>query len=180
MAVEGTMRRMIGGGLVLCVMLSATVLVIEAQKPTVKFREFSSFEVEDFRNETAGTQKPMPDAWIPTLREDIAQRVIELHKFQRVADFEDQKAPKPAKERVLVLKGRITEFTRGNQAIRFAVGFGAGKGKIVAACQFIDKESGQVVWERQVDGQVYRTGESTEGAIQGVSKEIKKVINQNW
>jgi hypothetical protein len=146
-----------------CIVLGVTVVTAQKNSP-VKFREFSAFEVEDFENSKMETKEPMPDSWIPTLREDIVQRVIGLHKFGRVADFEDPKA-KPAASggRVLLLKGKIAEFTHGSQAKRFLLGFGAGAGKIAAVCQFVDKETGQVIWERKVDGKVIGTGQSTEG-----------------
>lgn len=161
-------------------MLVARGPAVDAQKAATRFREFASFDVQDFENTTGGDKTTMPDAWISTIREEIGQRVIELHKFQRVADFEDAKAATSSAARGLELKGKIVAFTRGSDTLRFFVGFGAGKGKIVARCQFIDKESGQVVLERQVDGRVIKTGQSTEGAIQGLAKEIKKIVDQNW
>jgi hypothetical protein len=165
---------------VVAVLLSALLVDASGQKASAKFRGFSHFEVVDFENGTTGNKEPMPDGWLPMMKEDIAQRVIELHKFRHVSDYEDAKAPAPGAERVIVLKGRITEYTRGSQAARYLIGFGAGKGKIVVQCQFVDKTTGEVLLDRKVDGRVIGFGQSTEGAIQGVSKEIKKVVDDNW
>ena len=107
------------------------------------------------------------------------QQIIRKHQFRRVMDFEDPKVPEPEFERVLLLRGKIVEFTRGSQAMRYLVGFGAGKGKIVALCYFVDKESGEVIWERQVDGRVIGFGQPTEGGIQGLAREVAKRIRKN-
>jgi hypothetical protein len=47
-------------------------------------------------------------------------------------------------------------------------------------CEFFDKATGDVVFTRKVDGKVIGTGQSTEGAIKGISKEIAGVINSSW
>ncbi len=145
------MPRAIASVLVVACLLGVSATA-EEKKPTVKFKEFTAFEVENFENPKMETKEPMPDAWIPTLREDVQQRVIGLHKFPRVADFTDPKVTKPDAERVLLLKGKVIEFSQGSQAARYLIGFGAGKGKIVVMCQFIDKATGQVVWERKRRG----------------------------
>jgi hypothetical protein len=166
--------------LIVALVLAASVLTMGAEKPKLAFRNFSAFEVENFQNPKYQTKAPMPDEWLPLIREDITQRVIATHRFQRVMDFEDPKVKKPEAERVLLLRGTIVEFTHGNQAARFLVGMGAGAGKIVVNCEFADKATGDVVYVRKVDGKVIGTGESTEGAIKGISKEIAGVINGAW
>lgn len=154
--------------------------VVLAEKPKTPFRLFAVLEVENFENPKYQTKAPMPDEWVPLLREDVVQRVIEKHRFHQVADFEDPKAPAPAGDRVLVLRGKIVEFTHGSQAARYLVGFGAGAGKIAVQCEFVDKATGEVIYTRKVDGKVIGTFQSTEGAVSGVSKEIAKVIDGAW
>jgi hypothetical protein len=156
-------------------------------KPKTRLSKYTILEVENFDNprfETKEpsfeTKEPMPNDWVPIIREDIVQRVIEKHRFHHVADFHDEKVTNPPAEKTLVLRGKITEFTQGSQAKRYLVGFGAGKGKIVARCQFVDKDTGEVIWERKVDGRVIGTFQSTEGAIKGLSTEVAKVIDQSW
>lgn len=161
-------------------LLLATSGARAGDRPKAPLRGYSALEVENLENPKYETKEPMPDDWLPILREDIVQRVIEIHKFRRVADFEDPQVPPPEKERVLVLRGKVIEFTHGSQAARFLVGFGAGKGKIVVLCSFVDKATGEVVWERKADGRVIGAGQSTEGAIKGLSKEIAKHIRENW
>ncbi len=162
------------------VLLAMAIGVMAADKPKVPFRQFTALEVENFENPKFQTKEPLPEAWIPAIREDIAQRVIQTHKFRRVMDFEDEKVTKPATDKVLVLKGKITEYSQGSQAARVIIGLGAGKGKIVAMCTFVDKATGDVVWERKVDGRVIGAGQSTEGAIKGLSKEVAGVIGNHW
>ena len=160
------------------VVLSATLSA--DQKPKLAFHNFTALEVENFDIPQYETKDPMPESWLPLIREDVAQRAIELHLFSRVADFKDPGVPAPASERVLVLRGKVTEFTHGSQAARVIVGFGAGKGKIVVLCEFVDKATGEVIWQRQADGRVIGVGQSTEGAVKGLSKEIAKHIRENW
>ena len=164
---------------IVLLVVAATVFA-GTPKPAVQLRQFTAVEVENFENPKFETKEPMPESWIPLIREDIAQRLIALHKFARVADFEDGKVTKPEKERVLVIRGKITEYSQGSQAARMLVGFGAGKGKIVAMLQYVDKETGQVIWERKVDGRVIGAGQSTEGAIKGLSNEVAKVTESNY
>jgi len=161
-------------------LLSLAVCALAADKPKVRLREFTALDIENFENPKFQTKEPMPESWIPLIREDISQRVIQLHKFRRVMDFEDEKAAKPAAEKVLVLRGKITEYSQGSEAARRLIGLGAGKGKIVALCSFVDKATGNVIWERKVDGRVIGAGQSTEGAIKGLSKEVAGVIGGNW
>jgi hypothetical protein len=149
-------------------------------KPKIPFHEFTALEVQNFDNPKYETKEPMPDGWLPIIREDIVQRVIELHKFHHVVDFHDTNVTDPPKERVLLLRGKVIEFTQGSQAARFIVGFGAGKGKIVTLCEFVDKDTGEVIWQRKADGRVIGVGQPTEGAIKGLSKEIAKHISENW
>ncbi len=162
------------------ILFALSVFLFADQKPKVAFHNFTTLEVENFTIPKYETKDPMPEGWLPIIREDIVQRVIEKHRFHQVADFHDTKVSDPSTERVLVLRGRIVEFSHGSQAARVLVGFGAGKGKIVALCQFVDKATGEVLWERQADGRVIGAGQPTEGAVKGLSKEIAKHIESNW
>lgn len=162
-------------------LLAALVQPVSSDdKPKTRLSKYTVLEVENFDNPRFETKEPMPDDWVPIIREDIVQRVIEKHRFHHVADFHDEQVTNPPAERALVLRGKIVEFSQGSQAARFIVGFGAGKGKIVAQCQFVDKDTGEVIWTRKIDGRVIGVGQSTEGAVKGLSKEIAKVIDQNW
>ncbi len=163
------------------VVLALAINVIYAEVgPEVPFGDFTAVEVENFENPSYETKEPMPDGWIPIIREDIVQQIIRLHQFKRVMDFEDPQAPDPDKERVLVIRGKITEFTHGSAAKRYLVGFGAGKGKIEAMCEFVDKETGETIWQRKADGRVIGTGQPTQGAIKGLAKEVAKHVRKHF
>lgn len=167
-------------GLVVLLLLATAPSLLAQGKPKQSLRNFTALDVENFENPRLQTKEAMPEDWIPIIREDIVQRVIEIHRFRRVKDFVDSKVSEKPAERVLILRGKIMEFTRGSMAKRYLVGFGAGKGKIVAMCTFVNKNSGNVVWERKVDGRVIGTFQDTQGAIKGLSKEIAKVIQGSW
>src|SRR5713226_6211462 len=98
------MRMLTFAGRAGCALTSALLAVLfclwcpAAEKPDEHFRGFSAFEVEKFENPKYETKEPMPDAWVSSIQEDITQRVIDLHKFRRVQDFDDPKTTgeKPA------------------------------------------------------------------------------------
>ena len=163
-----------------CLLAVAAIEVEAANKPKVSFHNFTAVEVENFENPKYETKEPMEDEWLPIIREDIVQRIIGIHKFRRVMDFDDTRVALPETERVLLLRGKILQFTRGSKAKRFWIGLGAGKGKIVAQVTFVDKDTGEVIWERKVDGRVIGTFQAAEGAIKGLAKEVAKHIRQNW
>ena len=52
---------------------------------------------------------------------------------------------KPGSERALRLDGTITRLAPGSRALRYLVGFGAGRSKAQAEMRFVDVQSGQVV-----------------------------------
>lgn len=162
-------------------LLAVTAIEVEAaNKPKVSFRNFTAVEVENFENPKYETKEPMEDKWLLFIRDDIVQRIIEIHKFRRVMNFDDTRVALPETERVLVLRGKILQFTRGSNAKRFWIGLGAGKGKIVAQVTFVDKDTGEVIWERKVDGRVIGTFQPVEEAINRLAIEVAKRIRQNW
>lgn len=56
--------------------------------------------------------------------------------------------------RKLKISGEITKYVKGSQAARYLVGFGAGKTKIMADIKMTDAETGEVVFNQAVDGDV--------------------------
>jgi len=51
----------------------------------------------------------------------------------------------PGSERALRLEGTISRLAPGSRALRYFVGFGAGRSKAQAEMRFVDAQSGQVV-----------------------------------
>ena len=74
----------------------------------------------------------------------------------------------------IILTGTITKYQPGNRATRYLIGFGAGKTKVVAAIKVMDKATGKVLLEKDVDGKVIIGvfGGDSNGATRGLAKEV--------
>lgn len=64
-------------------------------KPKTRLSRYTILEVENFYNPRFETKEPMPNDWVPIIREDIVQRVIEKHLFTTWSDFHDEKVTNP-------------------------------------------------------------------------------------
>lgn len=82
--------------------------------------------------------------------------------------------------RGLLLTSTITSYKPGNQAMRYIVGFGAGKTQIKAFVRFVDMQSGELVLEKEVDGKVIMGmyGGDSAGATRGLAKEVAKLAKK--
>jgi curli biogenesis system outer membrane secretion channel CsgG len=83
---------------------------------------------------------------------------------------------------VLKLNGTVTHYDKGSRAKRYLVGFGAGKTKIVAHITVADKETGEVLFEDDVDGKVVMGGMGGDslGATRGLAKEVAGKIKESF
>ena len=74
----------------------------------------------------------------------------------------------------LKISGEITKFVKGSQAARYLIGFGAGKTKIMADIKMTDAETGEVVFNQVVDGDVTWGvfGGDSDDAKGGVADEV--------
>lgn len=74
----------------------------------------------------------------------------------------------------LRITGEVTKYVKGSRAARYLVGMGAGKTKIMVDVKLTDAETGEVVMNQVVDGDVTwgLFGGSSDGAKGGVSDEI--------
>lgn len=85
----------------------------------------------------------------------------------------------------LVMTGTITKFKPGNRAARYLIGFGAGMTKIVALVKVVEKATGKILMEENVDGKVIigLFGGDSKGATRGLAKEVasdtKKALSKS-
>ena len=88
----------------------------------------------------------------------------------------------PEGQPVLIITGTITKYTKGNQAARYLVGFGAGATVIHAHIKCYDAITKEMLFERDVDGKVIMgvMGGKSEGASNGLAKEIAKDIKEKF
>jgi Domain of unknown function (DUF4410) len=153
---------------VVLAVLTATLLAADKADPAIKGK-YHSLEIAQF------TVKPgvgFPQDYMSKMQADLLNEIANKHKFDQVFTVENK--PMSHTALLLRLEGEIIEYKAGNQAMRYMVGFGAGKTKVVAHVKFIDSKSNEVIFEDNVDGKVIMglLGGSSPGATRGLAKEV--------
>ena len=80
----------------------------------------------------------------PYFQSELVRRVRETNVFARVVNLSETSFT-PGPEKALRLQGNITRLDPGSRALRYWVGFGAGRSKAQAELHFVDVQSGEVV-----------------------------------
>ena len=80
----------------------------------------------------------------PFFQAELVRRLRESGLFARIVNASETEF-KSGSEKALRLEGEITRLAPGSRALRYFVGFGAGRSKAQAELRFVDAESGQVV-----------------------------------
>ncbi len=75
---------------------------------------------------------------------ELVRRLRESGLFDRVVNLSETQF-QPGTERALKLEGAITQLSGGARALRFWIGFGAGRSKAQVETRFMDLQSGQAV-----------------------------------
>ena len=78
------------------------------------------------------------------LQAELVRRLRESGLFARVINATETEY-KAGAEKALVLDGEITRLAPGSRALRYFVGFGAGRSKAQTEMRFLDAQSGQSV-----------------------------------
>ena len=149
--------------------MAIVIATASAGEPTNK--RFRSLEVKAF--EVPG-DIGMPMSFQDGLTADLIAELGKAGMFELV--FREGTMSNAVPEPVLQLVGRITRFDKGSQFKRWMIGPGFGKTIIKAHAQFIDRQTGTVVFEKNVDGKVIMGlyGGDSVGATRGVAKEVVK------
>ena len=121
-----------------------------------------------------------PADYLHTMTEELVSQLQQTGKFGQV--LREGETPDKADAPTVRLVGTVTEFQPGSRAKRYLVGFGSGKTKIVAHVKFLDKATGEVLFEDDVDGKVWQgnVGGESIGATRGLAKEVAKVSKQQF
>ena len=84
-------------------------------------------------------------AVMPTyFQSETVRRIREANLFAKVVNLSETSLT-PGPEKTLKLQGKITQLDPGSRALRYFVGFGAGRSKAQAELSFVDAQSGEVV-----------------------------------
>jgi len=173
--VEIRNRLALAVALLLC---TATVAFSQQKGDNGLANRYQNIEVGKFDVE-AGIDFP-PD-YLKDLPQAVVSKLRELKKFKQV--LQAGETPSDAGSApTLQLVGTIIDYKPGSQAKRYLLGMGAGKTKIIVHAKFIDKATGQVVLERDVQGKIEwgMFGGASKGALDGLGKEIAQVAKQKF
>jgi hypothetical protein len=107
--------------LILWSMAGCTFKNVKAELATAPGEKYSVFCVGDI-----SVDDKLWDPLIPHFRRGLVKELTEQKVFEAIHD----PAPANLPESSLVLSGKIIEVTKGSAALRWLVGFGAGKAKV--------------------------------------------------
>lgn len=120
-----------------------------------------------------------PEAVYPTLKIESATDTVEippnarLYFEKRLNDYLFEKTSGFTPGDALTLRYRFIQFDEGNRALRYLIGFGAGKGKMTAEITFLDKEQkelGKISVEGEIIMGVF--GGDFDAAISAAAKKV--------
>ena len=89
----------------------------------------------------------------------------------------------PGAEKTLMLEGEITRLAPGSRALRYFVGFGAGRSKTQAETRFVDAQSGQpvlVIADRRVAAYGIFGGDSREHLRESFDDTWRAISRSSW
>jgi len=137
---------------------------------------FSILEVEEF---TSVVPEKLPEGVTNRLTEGVIEEVKNLNVFKEVRPAREGKEVGVS---ILTLKGRLIEYEKGSQFARWMVGYGAGKGSLTLECEFIDKQTGEVVYKANFIGEIVMgiAGGSIKTAEKSLVKKIAEFIKNNY
>lgn len=176
------------------VMLAAAALPTFAQQTTPNTADagrnkYQNAEVAAF---TAQEGVQAPAELLQSLSTSAVQELQKLKKFQQVTAEGAAAAtttatattsePAAANGPTVRVVGVVTKYKAGSRAKRYLVGFGAGKTKVDVLVRFVDKTTGEVLHEQNVDGDVVMGlfGGDSGGATREVGKEVAKAAKKRF
>jgi hypothetical protein len=162
----------------LAVLLLVAPVVAGGQKKDDGLKnQFQNIEVAQF-DVKEGIEFPAEN--MDAMMGEIVSELQDIKKFKQVSRAGETPADPTAP--TLQLVGTVTKYKAGSRAKRYLIGFGAGKTKVVAHVKFIDKATGKVLLERDVDGKVVLGlfGGKSKTSLRDVGKEIASVAKKQF
>ncbi len=157
----------------------------EKAKASKKLREYEVLEIANF---LLKSEEPLPADRAYTIFGDLSRELDKKTKFRQfVTNYTEAPSERwslegDATAPTLVLSGVITEYQPGSRTKRYMVGFGAGKTRAYCLFRLVDKETGEVVFERMENGSISwgLFGGREAGAMKEIGEDIAKAIKKNW
>jgi len=123
------------------------ILTEETILTTTRLSSYSTLIIRDFNTEGAEysrvdeEERAKIDAMKPILARTITDNVEMQLKMKKL--FSTILTNADPKENAVILEGAFTEFNAGSRALKFFVGFGAGKAYLKVKGRLIDAQTGQ-------------------------------------
>jgi len=160
--------------------LAALVLVrLEVPGAAQQLTFTGKYQVIEVMPFTVQEGVEFPAEALGLLTQEVAFQLAEARKFTRVLTGGAEPAS-DAGGPLVQLTGTVVEYSKGNRAARYLVGFGAGRAKVKAHVKFTDPATNEVLLEDDVDGNVVMGtfGGESSGALRGLAKEVAKVAKR--
>ena len=150
--------------------------VLEPKK--AGFEKYSILEITDLKN-NLGPQ--VPAEAIRRVPDTIAEKVRGLNLFQTVNRIPSMTEGVP-ETNTLVLEGTIIEYETGSRALRYLVGFGAGKAYATVQLKAIDKATKEEIFRGNIAAEQSMGvfGGSFDEVIQKLVDESVECIQMNY
>jgi Domain of unknown function (DUF4410) len=166
----------VGPSRTVAVLILVSVLTATAQRQSNDLKNrYQNLEVVPF-DVKPGLE--FPDEYRTRMMTGVIEDLRRINKFKRVSAEGEAQTGESAS--TLRLEGTVIKYKHGNRGKRFfALGL-AGDTKIVAHVKFIEKATGKLLVEGDVDGQIYTglLGGSPRGAPTGIGKDIAKIAKK--
>jgi hypothetical protein len=150
--------------------------VLEPKK--AGFENYSVLEITDLKNNMG---PKVPAEVMQRVPDTIAEKVRGLNLFQAVKRIPavTEAAPEP---KTLILEGTIIEYETGSRALRYFVGFGAGKAYATVQLRAIDTATKEEIFRGNIVAEQAMGvfGGSFEEVIQKLVEESIKCIQMNY
>jgi hypothetical protein len=123
------------------------VLNDESIMTSQRLSAYDTIVVKDFSTEGVvydridDEEKPRVEAMKPLIVKNLTLSIVAEMKKRKL--FKNVIENGDVKENAVILEGNFTEFNGGSRALRFWVGFGAGKTYLAAKGRLIDAQSGK-------------------------------------
>lgn len=129
---------------------------------------------------TAQSDVKITPEQLKDINDAIIKELQETKKFKQV--LREGETPTDASAPTLKITGTIVKFKAGNRTKRYLVGFGAGKSKVIANVQYIDRETGNVLAEHTADGDVVMGifGGNSGGAKSELAEAVAKFAKKTF
>lgn len=123
------------------------VLSEETVATSAKLSTYDTIVIRDFKTENAEyinvdeEEKPKVDAMKPILVKNVTDSLEMQLKLKKL--FKNIIKNAESQGKAVIMEGEFTELNAGNRAVRFWVGFGAGKTYLKVKGRLLDAETGK-------------------------------------